>query len=220
MSRSVVSLIFVCLLTFTLPASANVSPSDRVKETVDRILLILQDPDLSKTERRDQVKSVVRQRFDYESMSQVILATNWRTATQAQREQFIVLFRELLEQTYFSAVDSYDNQTIRMGRERLKGNLADVQTFIVSANKELPVSYKLRYRNDDWFAYDVTVDGVSLVSNYRTSFRNLVKSQGMDGLLTELAGKVAKLKEDNMQQDSGSASGEAATSQPTAAKAN
>ncbi|MET0090047.1 MAG: ABC transporter substrate-binding protein [Candidatus Thiodiazotropha sp.] len=217
MFRSVASLVFVLLLTFNLPASANVSPSDRVKETVDRILELLQDPNLSKTERRDQVKAVVRKRFDYESMSQVILATNWRTATEAQREQFIVLFRELLEQTYFSAVDSYDNQTVRMGRERLKGNLADVQTFIVSANKELPVSYKLRYRNDDWFAYDVTVDGVSLVSNYRTSFRNLVKTQGMDGLLAELAGKVAKLKEENLQKETQPTSDQETAQSPVSA---
>jgi phospholipid transport system substrate-binding protein len=220
MFRSVVSLTFVILLTFTLPASANVSPSDRVKETVDQILQILKDPSLSKTERRDQVKAVVRKRFDYESMSQVILATNWRKATKAQREQFIVLFRELLEQTYFSAVDSYDNQTVRMGRERLKGNLAEVQTFIESANKELPVSYKLRYRNDDWYAYDVTVDGVSLVSNYRTSFRNLVKTKGMDGLLAELAEKVAKLKENNVQKDAQSASQDQETAQPSASTVN
>jgi phospholipid transport system substrate-binding protein len=91
-------------------------------------------------------------------------------------------------------MDSYTDQTVRMGRERLKGKLANVQTFIVASNKELPVSYKLRYLHDDWFAYDVAVDGVSLVSNYRTSFRNLVKTKGMDGLLTELAKKVAKLK--------------------------
>ncbi len=220
MFRSVTSLVFVLLLTFTLPAAANVSPSDRVKQTVDRILEILKDPNLNKTERRDQVKAVVRKRFDYESMSQVILATNWRTATEAQREQFIVLFRELLEQTYFSAVDSYDNQTVRMGLERLKGNLADVQTFIVSANKELPVSYKLRFRNDDWFAYDVTVDGVSLVSNYRTSFRNLVKTQGMDGLLAELANKVAKLKQENLQNETQSTSNTQNKEQAPAATVN
>ena len=195
--------ILLLALTFTtsLPAAAKVSPSDRVKATVDRVLEILQDPKLGKDERKDQVKTIVRERFDYESMSQVILAANWRKATDAQREQFITLFRELLEQTYFSAMDSYNNQTVRMGRERLKGKLANVQTYIVASNKELPVSYKLRYRNDDWYAYDVAVDGVSLVSNYRTSFRNLVKTKGMDGLLAELAQKVATLKSQNKKKE-------------------
>jgi phospholipid transport system substrate-binding protein len=197
MMRLFAILLLTLTITTSLPAAAKVTPSERVKETVDKILEILKDQDLDKGERLEMVKTIVRSRFDYESMSQVILAANWRKATAEQREQFITLFRELLEQTYYSAMDSYTNQKVRMGRERLKGKLANVQTFIVASNKELPVSYKLRYRNDDWYAYDVAVDGVSLVSNYRTSFRNLVKTKGMDGLLAELAEKVATLKSQN-----------------------
>ena len=197
MFRLFTGLLLGLLFTTSLPAAASATPSERVRETVDDVLAVLQNPQFDAVERRDRVRGIVRKRFDYESMSQVILATNWRTATASQREQFITLFRELLEQTYFSAMDSYDNQTVRMGRERQKGNVAEVHTFVTSASKEVPVSYKLRLRNDDWYAYDVTVDGVSLVSNYRTSFRNLVKQKGMDGLLSELAEKVATLKTNN-----------------------
>lgn len=197
MNRFSATPLLILLFTFSLSAAANVTPSDRVKETVEQVMVVLKDQSLDKHDRRDQVKEIVRKRFDYESMSQVILATNWREASLSQREQFITLFRELLEQTYFSAIDNYSNQSVRMGRERTKGKLADVQTFIVAANKELMVSYKMRFRNDDWYAYDVAVDGVSLVSNYRTSFRNLVKNKGMDGLLAELAEKVASLKAKN-----------------------
>jgi phospholipid transport system substrate-binding protein len=88
-----------------------------------------------------------------------------------------------------------------MGRERVKEKRANVQTFVVAANKELAVSYKMRFRNNDWYAYDVTVEGVSLVSNYRTSFNNLVKDKGMDGLLAELAEKVARLKSKNKNSE-------------------
>lgn len=194
MSRIITLLLLGLLFTSSLPAAATLTPSDQVKQTVGSILEVLQNPDLDAGQRRDQVRDIVRQRFDYESMSQVILATNWRQATPSQREQFINLFRELLEQTYFSAMDSYNNQQVRMGRERQRGKLAVVHTYITSANKEVPVSYKLRLRDNGWYAYDVTVDGISLVSNYRTSFRNLVKQRGMEGLLSELAGKVANLK--------------------------
>ncbi|MBT3048222.1 MAG: ABC transporter substrate-binding protein [Candidatus Thiodiazotropha sp.] len=203
MIRLPAALLFALLFTFSLTANANVTPSERIKETVDQVLTVLKDQSLGRQDRRDQVKEIVRRRFDYESMSQVILAANWRTATKPQREQFITLFRELLEQTYFSAIDSYADQTVRMGRERTKGKLANVQTYIVAANKELAVSYKMRFRKDDWYAYDVTVDGVSLVSNYRTSFRNLVKSKGMEGLLAELAQKVASLKAKNKNSEQG-----------------
>jgi phospholipid transport system substrate-binding protein len=196
MNRLITLLLLGLFFTSSLPAAA-VTPSDRIKETVDNILVVLKNPALDKSQRRVHVREIVRQRFDYESMSQVILAKSWRTASLPQREQFITLFRELLEQTYYSAMDSFNNQTVRMGRERQKGKLAEVQTYIVSSGKEVPVSYKLRKRKDDWYAYDVTVDGVSLVSNYRTSFRNLVKQKGMDGLLAELAEKVANLKTKN-----------------------
>ncbi|MES9969329.1 MAG: ABC transporter substrate-binding protein [Candidatus Thiodiazotropha sp.] len=201
MNRLSVTLLLIFLLTFSLSATAKVTPSERIEETVNQVLKVLKDPSLGRQDRRDQVKEIVRRRFDYESMSQVILAANWRKATKPQREQFITLFRELLEQTYFSAIDTYSDQSVRMGRERTKGKLANVQTFIVAANKELAVSYKMRFRNDDWYAYDVAVDGVSLVSNYRTSFRNLVKSKGMEGLLAELAQKVASLKAKNKNSE-------------------
>lgn len=185
------------LFATNLPAAASERPAERIEQTVNKVLEILQDSALDNQQRRDRVREVVRHRFDYESMSQVILARNWRSATSSQREQFVTLFRELLERTYYSAMDSYSNQTVRMGKERIKGNLAEVQTFIVSADKEVPVSYKLRLLHDDWYAYDVTIDGVSLVSNYRTSFRNLAKQRGMDGLLAELAEKVATLQAKN-----------------------
>lgn len=197
MNRFAALFLLGLFFTSSLPAAATVTPSARIKETVDNILEVLKNPVLDKQQRRIHVREIVRRRFDYESMSQVILAASWRKATLPQREQFITLFRELLEQTYYSAMDSYRNQSVRMGRERQKGKLAEVQTYIVSSNKEVPVSYKLRLRKDDWYAYDVTVDGVSLVSNYRTSFRNLVKQKGMDGLLAELAEKVATLKTKN-----------------------
>jgi phospholipid transport system substrate-binding protein len=208
MKKLSVTLLLIFLFIFSFSASAKVTPSERIKETVNEVLTVLQDSSLDKQDRRDRVKQIVRKRFDYESMSQVILGKNWRKSTASQREQFITLFRELLEQTYYSAIDSYNNQTVRMGRERVKEKRANVQTYIVAANKELAVSYKMRFRNDDWYAYDVTVEGVSLVSNYRTSFNNLVKEKGMEGLLTELAGKVARLKSKNKNSDQVSTAGD------------
>lgn len=175
-------------------ALANISPSMRVKETVDDVLNVLQMPDLDKQQRRDLVRDIVRPRFDYRAMSQIILANNWKKASAEQQDRFIHLFRDLLEHTYFSAMDKYSGETVRMGREKLKGKRAVVQTFVSTSAKEVPVNYNMRLKADDWYAYDVSVDGVSLVSNYRTSFRNLVREKGMDGLLQELERKVDSLK--------------------------
>jgi len=166
----------------------------RIKQTVDEVIKVLQAPDMEMDKRRDMVRIIVRPRFDYRAMSQVILATNWRKASEQQQERFIYLFRDLLEHTYFSAMDSYTGETVRMGREKVDGNRAVVQTYLAGTSKEVPVNYSMRLKNEDWFAYDVSVDGVSLVSNYRTSFRNLVREKGMDGLLQELEKKVDSLK--------------------------
>jgi phospholipid transport system substrate-binding protein len=201
MKKPITILLLIYLFIFSFSASAKVTPSERIEETVNQVISVLQDNTLDKQDRRDRVKQIIRKRFDYESMSQVILGKNWRKTSQSQREQFITLFRELLEQTYYSAIDTYNNQTVRMGKERVKKTRANVQTYIIAANKEMAVSYKMRFRNDDWYAYDVTVEGVSLVSSYRTSFNNLVKEKGMDGLLTELAEKVARLKTKNKNSE-------------------
>jgi phospholipid transport system substrate-binding protein len=166
----------------------------RIKQTVDEVLQVLRAPDMDKQQRREKVRDIVRPRFDYRAMSQIILAQNWRKATTDQKDRFVELFRDLIEYTYFSAMDKYTGETVRMGLERTSGNRATVQTYVNSSTKEVPVNYSLRLKDDDWFAYDVTVDGVSLVSNYRTSFKNLVNEKGMDGLLQELKQKVDSLK--------------------------
>jgi phospholipid transport system substrate-binding protein len=191
--------IFFLLLGFAVSSLASVSPSVRIKQTVDEVIEVLQIPGLSDEQRRDRVRDIVRPRFDYRAMSQIILAQNWRTASETQKDRFVELFRDLLEHTYFSAMDKYTGQTVRMGRERLSGKRAVVQTYINSSTKEVPVDYSLRLKNEDWYAFDVTVDGVSLVSNYRTSFRNLVREKGMDGLLEELEQKVNDLKNQQAQ---------------------
>ncbi len=188
--------LLLVLMSGALPAiaSASIGPSERVQHTMNDVVGVLNDKGLTSAERRGRVSTIVDETFDFQAMSQVILAANWRKASTNQRARFVELFRELLENTYFSALDSYSGQTARLGRERVKGKRAQVQTFVVTSSAEIPVSYKLRQKQDDWFVYDVVVDGVSLISNYRTSFRNLVKQKGMDGLLEQLQQKVVKLK--------------------------
>lgn len=193
MRSSMRTVLFLLLLGFNAWVMASITPSMRIKQTVDEVLKVMQNEDLDKQQRRDMVRIIVRPRFDYRAMSQLVLAKNWKKISAEQQERFVFLFRELLERTYFSAMDSYAGQTVRMGRERLNEKRAVVQTFINASSKEVPVNYKLRLKKGDWYTYDVTVDGVSLVSNYRTSFKSLVRDRGMDGLLDELKQKVDKL---------------------------
>ena len=188
------AVLFTLLLASSSGVLASISPTMRIQQTVNEVLQVLANSELDTQQRRELVRNILRPRFDYRAMSQIILAQNWRKATPEQQDQFISLFRELIERTYFSAMDNYSGQKVSMGRERLDGKRAVVETYILASTKKVPVNYKLRLKNDDWFAYDVTIDGVSLVSNYRTSFRNLLREKGMEGLLEELQHKIDTLK--------------------------
>ena len=127
-------------------------------------------------------------------MSQSVLATNWQAATKEEKRQFVEFFSQYLEDTYRTRIESYTNQRIDYAKETIKGDRAVVETFIVADSNRIPVNYKLKNNDGEWFAYDVVIEGVSLVNNYRNTFDAIVKSQGMDGLLKDLEGRITNYK--------------------------
>jgi phospholipid transport system substrate-binding protein len=170
--------------------AATPSPTQVVKQTVDEILAILKDPALDWTTRQKRIEPIINERFDFRSMSQSVLATNWRKASPAERERFVEFFSQYLELYYLDKVKSYAGESVRYGKERIKGDRATVETFIVSGKTEIPVKYKLHLDDGQWFAYDVEIEGVSLVSNYRTVYSTIVKREGMKGLLDDLEDQI------------------------------
>ena len=108
------------------------------------------------------------------------------------QDEVVELFKKLLENVYIVAMEEYGGQTVRYGKEKTDGKRASVETFILQpTGVETPVIYRLRLKQDKWSAYDVIVEGVSLVSNYRSSFRTIARKEGMEGLLSKLREKVA-----------------------------
>ena len=173
-------------------AAAQAQPPTAAVETVvEQVLALLRDESLDAGARRTRLREVIAPGFDFESMARSILAAAWKKATPEEQASFLQLFQKLLEDTYIAAMEDYSGQTVRYGKERIQGPLASVETFIVRTNGvETPVEYRLRTRDDRWFAYDVTVEGVSLVNNYRSSFRSIVRKDGMNGLIDQLDRKV------------------------------
>lgn len=164
-----------------------IPPTKAVESVVEKVLALLGDESLTPEVRRASLREVIAPGFDFESMSRSILAAAWKDATPEEQQRFLTLFQKLLENTYIAAMEDYSGQKVRYGKEKLQGNLASVETFIVRTNSvETPVVYRLRNRDDRWFAYDVTVEGVSLVNNYRGSFRSIVRKDGMSGLIEQL----------------------------------
>ncbi len=186
----IIAICFICAGV----ALAAASPSATVSEAVEQIISILKQ-----TEPREikwqQIGAIIDAKFDFRSMSQSVLATNWRTASKEEKRQFVEFFSQYLEDVYRNKIEAYTNQRIEMGKETLKGERAVVETFIVTDSNRIPVTYKLKNNEGEWFAYDVVIEGVSLVNNYRNTFDAIVKADGMDGLLKDLEGRISRYKE-------------------------
>jgi phospholipid transport system substrate-binding protein len=184
----------ILLFLATGMAQAASGPTDRVRESVTEILSVLKDSSLDRDARWLHIGRIIDGGFDFRSMSQSILATNWRTATKEEKRQFVEFFSQYLEATYRDKIEAYTNQGIDYVNESIRGDKAVVDTIIRSGSTQIPVSYKLKLNDEGWFAYDVVIEGVSLVNNYRSTFNAIVKSGGMEGLLTDLEGRIDKYK--------------------------
>lgn len=173
--------------------AATASPKEQIRSVVDKVLAILQNKDLQSEIRIQSIREAVEPYFDFRAMSQSTLGQDWKKATPDQRSRFVALFRKLLENTYIVAMEEYAGETVRYGREKVRGKRASVEIFIQQPDgPEIPIVYRMRLKAQQWRAYDVIIEGISLVSNYRTSFRQINKKEGMEALLEKLKQKVDK----------------------------
>jgi phospholipid transport system substrate-binding protein len=190
------SVALTALMAFTLsagPVSAG-APTDQLRKQVDEVVRVLDDPALKgKTaERRDAVRRIAGEVFDYNEMARRSLGTHWNARTPEERQEFVALFSDLLDRAYFSKIDMYQGEKVRYGSETMDGDQATVKTAIVGKDgKEIPVDYRMHQSNGRWAVYDVSIQGVSLVNNYRTQFNRVVTTESYESLLQRLRDKDA-----------------------------
>ncbi len=190
-----VSFILFCL-AFIMPCkgvSASVV-TDEVKKTVDEVVQIVSDKELkqprNEQKRRAALKQAVGRIFDYGEMSRRSLGANWKKLTAEQRKEFAGLFATLLENTYAGKIESYNNEKILYGKEQIDGSYAEVDTKVVTAkHDEYTLNYRLLKEGNKWMVYDVVIEGVSLISNYRTQFNKIMNEQGYKELVKKLKTK-------------------------------
>ncbi|MGY8815552.1 MAG: MlaC/ttg2D family ABC transporter substrate-binding protein [Gammaproteobacteria bacterium] len=188
---------FLILITFNLVAADYSTPMGRVKDTTDRVISILQNKSLDRETSWNQIAALIYEGFDFRSMSQSVLATQWKRASEDERKKFTEFFSQYIEATYRSKIEAYTDQEIIYKDEIIRGSLGVVETVILAGDIEIPVNYKLRNNEGNWFAYDVVVEGVSLVANYRSTFAAIVKNEGMDGLMSDIQRRIEKFKEES-----------------------
>ncbi len=191
------------LLTGTASSAfaAATGPTQQVQATVNGILAILRDKQLDWYSKQISIEAIIDRQFDFQTISQSVLATNWQKATPEERKRFVEFFSQYLQHAYTDKMKQYSNESVRYGAEKVAGKRATVDTYIVTEKVDIPVTYKLRLSEEKkWFAYDVVIEGVSLVRNYRDTYAVIVKSEGIEGLLQNLESSIENYKQ---QRDAG-----------------
>jgi phospholipid transport system substrate-binding protein len=183
--------VLVLLLSFVPGIALAESPTEQVRGAIDRVIRILNRPDLQSREkreaRRELLRAEIRPVFDFREMAKRSLGVHWRGRTPEERERFVALFTELLENSYLGKIESYKGEKIRYVKERLDPPYAEVSTVIVtSREQEIPLDYRLLREGDRWRIYDVVIEGISLVNNYRSQFGSILQRSSFD----ELVGKL------------------------------
>jgi phospholipid transport system substrate-binding protein len=175
-------------------ASASARAIDEVKTTVDNVLEVLKDKTSPLQQRRDRIRSLVRGRFDFELMSQSTLGRQWNKATREEKDTFIELYSKLLEATYIGRIEDYTDESVKYDGEKIRGDKALVETKIVTDSVEIPIDYKLVQSATGWKVYDVVIEGVSLIRNFRSSYGTIVDNEGFSGLFARMETKVKELE--------------------------
>ncbi len=170
-------------------------PGDQVRQSADKLLAILKDPQLKgeskKNERRDKLKEVIYQRFDFTEMARRSLGSEWRRRSPEEQREFVKLFTGLLEQAYLDNIESYNGEKFRYLKEQEDNNYAQVDTKIIdNKGQEFSVNYRLHNQNGDWKVYDVVIEDVSLVNNYRSQFNRVLATSSYEDLVNRMKGKT------------------------------
>jgi len=193
-----VNRLFLLVVAVLFSATAAFAgPSEDVKKTVDEVVRIVASKEMKQSEqkRRQALKKTISQVFDYSEMAKRSLGKHWNQRTPDEKKRFAELFATLLENSYAGKIESYNNEKIVYLKELIDGDHAEVKSKVVTAKRdEFTLDYRMLNRNGRWMAYDVVIEGVSLVSNYRTQFNKIITSGGYAQLVKKLETKSDELK--------------------------
>jgi len=188
-------LLMIAVLTFPSIAVSIGTPLDAVKLNVNRVLDVLRDPKLkapsAKETKKEKLRAIYKVMFDEVELSKRTLGLHWNKMNVAERREFVELYQQILEQAYMDKILSYTNEKVVFGREnKTSENLAEVQTKIVTSSKEIPIDYRVILSGGAWKVYDVVIENVSLIQNYRSQFNDILANNTPEQLLMILRKKV------------------------------
>jgi phospholipid transport system substrate-binding protein len=190
--------VLVATALLMAPAAWAGAPTEVVKQYTERVIQVLEDPSLKgddkRLERRAAVRRVATEAFDVEETARRALGRHWQARTPAERAEFVQAFTDLLERAYVSRIDEYGGERVKYEAEKIDGNNATVRAKIVTRQgQEVPVDARMLKRGDRWMMYDVSIEGVSLVANYRGQFDRIITKSSFGELMRILKDKNSEL---------------------------
>ena len=194
MKRYFIGLSILMFFLSTLPVYAG-APLDTAQANVNKVLDVLRDSKLkgesAKGIKKEKLEAIYEQMFDGVELSKRTMGGNWTKLNPAQQKEFTQLYRQVLEKAYIDKILSYTNEKIVFPKENmLSNNQAEVQTKVITSSKEIPISYRVILKDSTWKVYDVVIENVSLVQNYRSQFNSILAKNTPDQLLEVLRKKV------------------------------
>ncbi|MDX9714526.1 MAG: ABC transporter substrate-binding protein [Dissulfurispiraceae bacterium] len=193
------ALIFSILLCVNYADAGEVI--DQLSVSIDKVIDILKNKELKKSEntakRRSMLRKTISESFAFDEMAKRSLATHWRSRTETEKREFVLLFTDLLERSYVNKIESYSDEKIIYLNENIEGEYAVVKTkMLTTKNVEIPVDYKLFKSGSKWHVYDVVIEGVGLVNNYRTQFNKIIRTSSYQDLVKRLQSKQDEIMYD------------------------
>jgi phospholipid transport system substrate-binding protein len=196
MRKKTVAFIIIVFLMVPLCVYAG-PPLEAVKTQVNKVMDVLRDSSLKgeagKKVKREKIRNISENMFDYTELSKRTLGQNWSKLNAGQQTEFLGLYKKLLEDAYADKIIAYTDEKVVFGKETaLSEKTAEVQTTVITKKADIPIHYRVIQKGSDWKVYDVVIEGVSLVSNYRNQFKEILLNKTPDALIDTLRKKVGK----------------------------
>jgi phospholipid transport system substrate-binding protein len=197
MSVRATALVIMVMLAVTMAARRDAwagAPTEQLRTQIERAIKVLEDPELAKEsrmpERRVAIRRIANEIFDFTETTRRSLGPHWQARTPQEREEITRLFADLLERSYIGKIEMYSGEKIQFIGDSVDGDQANVRTRLVTRQgTEVPVDYRMHRVGDRWLSYDVVIEGVSLVANYRAQFNKIIQTSGYASLVKRLVAK-------------------------------
>ena len=184
------SVLFGVLLAGQIAFAARAeggAPLEQIKSGVERATAVLNDSKLSSESKKSELRRALYPKFDFTEMAKRSLGSHWQRRTPEEQKEFVKLFTELIESSYMSNLDAYQGEKVVIAGEKQEQDVAQVDTKIITKKgEEFMVNYRLHQAGGDWKIYDVIIENISLVNNYRSQFNRVIAQSSFDELFRRM----------------------------------